>query len=226
LLTVSAFSRQRLAACVGQAQQRFAVIPNGAGHLDAIGADADVLGDTEPIDGRFLLAVASANPSKNLARLVEAFGRLDPSQGLRLVIVGGSNSRVFANAGLPAIEGVLRLGAVDDAGLKALYGRALALVVPSLYEGFGLPPLEAMACGCPVAVARAAALPEVCGDAALYFDPLSVQDIAVALQRLADDERLRDTLRQAGRARAAAFTWRAAGQRLRDEMRDAALGAP
>ena len=226
LLTVSTYSRQRLAACVGQLERRFAVIPNGADHLDAVGADMGVLGDVEPIDGRFLLAVASINPSKNLARLVEAFGRLDPSQGLRLVIVGGGNSRIFADANLPAIEGVVRLGAVDDAALKALYCHALALVVPSLYEGFGLPPLEAMACGCPVAVARAAALPEVCGDAALYFDPLSVGDIAAALQRMADDGRLRDALRQAGRTRAAAFTWRAAGQRLRGEMRDVTRSTP
>ena len=219
LLTVSAFSRQRLAACLRQAEQRFSVVPNGADHLDAISADAGVLGGAEPIEGCFLLAVASANPSKNLARLVEAFGRLDRSQRLRLVIVGGGNSRVFADGNLPAIEGVQRLGAVNDAALKALYSHALALVVPSLYEGFGLPPLEAMSCGCPVAVARAAALPEVCGDAALYFDPLSVDDIAAALQRLANDSRLRDELRLAGMQRAAAFTWRAAGQRLRDEVR-------
>jgi glycosyltransferase involved in cell wall biosynthesis len=226
LLTVSAFSRQRLAACVGQAQQRFAVIPNGADHLDAICSDSRVLVDAEPIDRRFLLAVASTNPSKNLARLVEAFGRLAPSQGLRLVIVGGGNSRVFANANWPAVEGVLRLGTVDDAALKALYCHALALIVPSLYEGFGLPPLEAMACGCPVAVARTAALPEVCGDAALYFDPLSVDDIAAVLRRLANDSGLREALCRAGRTHAAAFTWRAASQRLRDEMRDEAGSAP
>jgi len=226
LLTVSAFSRQRLAACVGQQQQRFTVIPNGADHLDAICADAGVLGGAESIERRFLLVVASANPSKNLVRLVEAFGRLDRSEGLRLVIVGGGNVRVFADADLPVTDGVVRLGAVDDSALKALYCHAQALIVPSLYEGFGLPPLEAMSCGCPVAAARAAALPEVCGDAALYFDPLSVDDIAAALQRLVNDSRLRDGLRHAGRARAAAFTWRAAGKRLRNVMRNEVGSTP
>lgn len=226
LLTVSAFSRQRLAAWVGQTQQRFTVIPNGADHLDAICSDSRLVADAGRFDRRFLLAVASTNPSKNLSRLIEAFGRLDPSLGLRLVIVGGSNSRVFANANWPAVEGVLSLGVVDDAALKALYCHALALIVPSLYEGFGLPSLEAMACGCPVAVARIAALPEVCGDAALYFDPLSVDDIAAVMRRLATDSSLREALRQAGWTRAAVFTWRAAGQRLRDELRDATGGAP
>lgn len=215
LLTVSAFSRDRLAACLGQPPQRFTVIGNGAEHLSALGPGVGTPGGVAPMPHRFVLAVASANPSKNLARLVDAFGRMRRTDGLRLVIVGGGNERVFADAGLPAIDGVLRLGAVDDAALKALYGRALGLIVPSLYEGFGLPPLEAMSCGCPVAAARAAALPEVCGDAALYFDPLSVDDIAAALGRLVSDGRLREDLRRAGLRRAAEFTWAEAGCRLR-----------
>jgi glycosyltransferase involved in cell wall biosynthesis len=226
LLTVSAFSRERLAACLGEPPQRFTVLANGADHLNEIGADVGALGRVEPISQGFLLAVASANPSKNLARLVEAFGRLDRSEGLRLVIVGGSNLRVFAGARLPPTDGVVRLGAVDDTALKALYCHAHALIVPSLYEGFGLPPLEAMSCGCPVAAARAAALPEVCGEAALYFDPYSVDDIAAALHRMVDDSRLRDGLRQAGQARAAGFTWRAAGERLRKAMRDEVSSTP
>jgi glycosyltransferase involved in cell wall biosynthesis len=109
---------------------------------------------------------------------------------------------------------VLRLGPVNDRELKALYGAAQALVFPSTYEGFGLPPVEAMACGCPVAAARAASLPEVCGDAALYFDPHRIDSIRDAVQRLLDDAALQDDLRQRGLRRAATFRWPAAARAL------------
>ena len=167
---------------------------------------------------RFLLAVASANPTKNLAALVAAFARLPADPALRLVIVGGHNPRVFAAATAADPPGVVRTGPVAGAALKALYGHATALVFPSLYEGFGLPPLEAMACGCPVAAARAAAIPEVCGDAALYFDPHSVDAITAALQRLVAEAPLREQLRTAGLARAGLYRWSAAAVALRAEL--------
>ena len=97
-----------------------------------------------------------------------------------------------------------RLGSVSSERVASLYRRAACLVFPSLYEGFGLPPLEAMACGCPVAAANAGAIPEVCGDAAVLFDPLDVDSIAAGV--LEADERSRE-LREKGLARAAAFSW-------------------
>jgi len=222
LLTVSEFSRSRLAVRLGLPPQRISVLRNGANHLAALREDADLL-DRLGLSGRpFLLAVASANPSKNLARLVAAYAQAGLSGRADLVLVGGTNGQVFASAALPAVKGVRSLGPLDDAGLKALYGGAVALVQPSLYEGFGLPPLEAMACGCAVAAARAAALPEVCGEAATYFDPLSEQDMALAMRRLVQDEGLREGLRRAGRARAATFSWDAAARQLREEVRCAA----
>lgn len=222
VLTVSTFSRERLLARLPLARERVAVVPNGAGHLVALTADPAVLARLGLAPGRYLLAVASANPSKNLPRLVEAFGRLPATLGLRLVIVGGANPRVFAGAAVPGGDRVVLAGAVDDAALKALYEQAQALALPSLYEGFGLPALEAMDCGCPVLAARATALPEVCADAALYVDPLSVDDIAAGLLRLATEPALAASLRDAGRARAAALPWSAAAQRLLDELRKAA----
>jgi glycosyltransferase involved in cell wall biosynthesis len=222
VLTVSEFSRSRLAARLGVPAQRIAVLPNGADHLESLAEDPGLAARAGLAGQPFLMAVGSASPSKNLPRLVKAFARSGLSGRVLLVVIGGTNAEVFASEDLPTVEGVRYLGPIDDAGLKALYGQALALVQPSLYEGFGLPPLEAMACGCAVAAAKAAALPEVCGDAAIYFDPLSEQDIADAMQRLAEDESLRSSLRCAGRARAARFSWHAAARQLRELVRCAA----
>lgn len=124
----------------------------------------------------FLLYPANNWPHKNHARLVEAFARIRREHpDLRLVLTGSGHE----SAAYPA--GVESLGRVGDETLADLYRRASALVFPSLYEGFGQPPLEAMASGCPVAVARSGALPEVCGDAARYFDPTSVEDLVAAV---------------------------------------------
>jgi glycosyltransferase involved in cell wall biosynthesis len=214
LVTVSAFSQQRLAAALGVDASRIAVVPNGGDHLDAVLPDAACLQRLGLERGRFLLAVGSANPTKNLPRLVRAYARSGLAPGVKLVLVGGTRRHVFAATDEGEAQGVLHAGVLGDAQLKALYGAALGLVVPSLYEGFGLPPLEAMACGCPVAAAEAASLPEVCGDAALYFDPRSEDAIAGALCRLQADAPLRERLRAAGCERAAAFTWRASAARL------------
>lgn len=215
LFTVSEFSRTRLAARLGVAEARFDVVPNAADHLEPVVADESVLGRHDLHGGRYLLAVASANPTKNLRALIDAFASLGVPE-LRLVIVGGRNARVFAgDADAADPPCVVRTGPLGDPQLKTLYGRALALVIPSLYEGFGLPALEAMAQGCAVAASNAGALPEVCGEAALFFDPSSPAAIAEALRRVVADEALRIRLQQAGRQQAARFSWSASAERLR-----------
>ncbi len=220
LLTVSAFSRGRLAAVLAVPPQRVAIVGAGAEHLAALVSDERLLRECGLQRGGFFLAVGSLSPGKNLGALLQAYARL-AGGGLRLVIAGTSDPRVFAAAAAAAVpravdaaDGVVLAGAVDDAALKALYENALALVFPSTYEGFGLPPLEAMACGCPVAAARAAAIPEACGDAALYFDPHSVDEIASTMCRLRDDEALRGCLAAAGRGQARRHTWDGAAVRL------------
>ncbi|HMO45600.1 MAG TPA: glycosyltransferase family 1 protein [Rubrivivax sp.] len=218
LATVSKFSRERLALALQVDPSRIALAPNGADHLDAIDPDDGVL-DRHGLRGqRYLLAVGSDNPTKNHAALLAAFARLPAEPGLRLVMVGGRHAAVFAD---PADggryadpPGVIRTGELGDAELKSLYVHALALVFPSLYEGFGLPPLEAMACGCAVAASRAASLPEVCGDAALYFDPHDIGGMAEAMRRLCVDEALRATLRAAGSRHVAGCTWSASASAL------------
>lgn len=216
VLTVSAFSKVRLVEVLRLAPHRLAVVANGAEHLAPLSADASVLAKLGLERERYLLAVGSANPTKNFAALLRSFHALAAPGAVRLVIVGEGRRGVFAPAALegPPDPRIVICGAVRDTELKALYENALGLVFPSTYEGFGLPPLEAMACGCAVAASNAAAVPEVCGDAALYFDPHAPAAIAAAMQRLIDEPALRERLRQSGRARAAAFDWAAAAAAL------------
>ena len=153
-------------------------------------------------------------PHKNHARLFQAFTSLRETRPqLRLILTGGGLERLE-----PVPEGVEILGEVPSSQLASLYRRAACLVYPSLYEGFGIPPLEAMACGCPVAASSAGAVPEVCGDAAVLFDPTDVEAMAAAM--LAADER-RDELQKAGLERAAQFTWDETARRHEDVYRTA-----
>ncbi len=220
LLTVSTFSRRRLATALPCAPSRIAVVPNGGDHLQALESDAAALPRLGLSREAYFLVVGSASPAKNLARLWAALALLpNGASRWRLVVVGPSSPGVFARTtGRPPDGRVQWAGAVDDATLKALYEGALALVFPSLYEGFGLPPLEAMACGCPVIAARIEALLEVCGDAALYVDPQQPMALAEAMTRVAEDEGLRKRLSGAGRERARAWTWDEAGRRLLDAV--------
>jgi glycosyltransferase involved in cell wall biosynthesis len=219
LLTVSTFSRDRLASALEVPPSRFTFVPNGSDHLASQPADPGAIDRLGLRGTTCLLAVASDNPTKNLARLIEAYGRLPPDPARRLVLVGGGNARVFADGATPAdLPGVVRTGPIDDATLTALYRHARALVFPSLYEGFGLPAVEAMATGCAVIAASAGALPEVCGEAACYVDPMSTPSITDAMSRVLEDDALHTRLVEAGRARAATFTWRESAARLLDAL--------
>jgi glycosyltransferase involved in cell wall biosynthesis len=159
----------------------------------------------------YLLAVGNLQPRKNLVRLVEAFAELVRARGhdIDLVIVGPQRFRAEdAFAAARAMAGRVHFtGYVTDRQLAACYRCATAFVFPSLYEGFGLPALEAMSHGVPMACSDAGSLPEVCGDAALLFDPRSVEAIVDALDRILKDPALRARLSAAGTARAKEFSW-------------------
>jgi glycosyltransferase involved in cell wall biosynthesis len=135
-----------------------------------------------------------------------------PDQDFDLVLAGGANQRVFSGSPELTDPRYRSAGYVTDSELRALYEHAVCLVYPSLYEGFGLPPLEAMACGCPVITSRAASLPEVCGEAALYCDPRDPADIAQAMRRVLGSEELRRDLRQRGLERSSQFRWSGSGE--------------
>lgn len=163
----------------------------------------------------YFLYVGSLHPRKNLETLIAAFGRLIRERALspdvRLVLAGRPGwlyEGILAAANSPSLAGrVILPGYIPPEDLSALLSGALAFVYPSLYEGFGLPILEAMACDTPVICSRAAALPEVAGDAALLVDPHDVDALAFALRRMHDDPALREELIRRGRVRCQVFTW-------------------
>jgi glycosyltransferase involved in cell wall biosynthesis len=189
VITVSEHARTTLIDRLGLEPGRIRAIHNGLDH----GRFRPAGHDREPL----LLYPAHRWPHKNHDRLFEAFAlvRLERPD-LRLVLTGSGHE------GKAVPDGIDVLGLVSDDELVELYQRAAALVFPSLYEGFGLPLLEAMACGCPVAASSSTALPEIGGDAAEYFDPTSPEDMAAAILRALAGDRV-----ERGLAQAALFTW-------------------
>lgn len=208
LVTVSDHSAQRLAGHLGlPGSEAFHIIPNGVGHLQKVSSDPMVLRQHGLSPGQYLLCVGNQSPNKNVARLILAH-RVAGTSMPPLAVVGGIAPGV-AHAGLRSNGAVRLLGRVSDGALRALFENARAFVFPSLNEGFGIPPLEALDFGVPVLSARRGALPEVLGEAALWFDPEDVPDMALALRRFMklSDAQL-DLLRAQGRQRAAGFTWK------------------
>ena len=169
----------------------------------------------------YVLYFGSNKPHKNLVRLLRAYARLELSPDLPPLVISGHWDERFPAARRAAEASgaghqVRFIGPVEQSHLPALYGGARLFAFPSVYEGFGLPPLEAMACGVPVACSNTSSLPEVVGDAALTFDPLDEAAIAAALARGLNDPALRADLSARGLARARLFTWTRAAQQTLD----------
>lgn len=229
-ITLSTFAAERLAA-LGLAPELVRVIPPG---LDPRFTAVPQRDDADRrarlgVDDRAVLHVARPWPHKEHETLIEAFARVrDPGLTLHLVGVDGrSAARLRSHAARAGVAARVRThGLLDGPTLAALYRGAALTVVPSTYETFGLPVLEAFGCGCPVAVARAGALPEVAGDAALVFPPGDRAAIASAIDRVAADEDLGRRLREAGRVRAAAATWAASAAAHTRALWTAADAAP
>lgn len=215
VITISEFSRERLLMHTRLDEERVTVIPNGVNdrfrplsHDETYGT----LGALGLPSRQYVLCVGSLEPRKNLARLLKAWSRIQsevPDDVWLLLTGKKGNERIFAEeAQLSRLPPRIHLtGYVPDEVLPALYAGALAFAFPSVYEGFGLPPLEAMASGVPVLTGNLASLPEVVGDAGVMVDPYDVESIAEGLKRLIEDGSLRSQLRAKGLERARLFDW-------------------
>jgi glycosyltransferase involved in cell wall biosynthesis len=215
----SRFTATDLSTRYGVDPERIRVIPEApaltvqAAAADSAGAGAEAGVEPRGADagadaGTYLLAAGDLRPKKNLPLLVEAYRRLR-REGMphRLVLAGADTGSADDLRRLAGSDPLELPGFVDDARLDALIRGADALIVPSLYEGFGLVALDAMARGCPVLLARAGALPETGGSGAVYFDPHDPADLAAAIRSVVEDRAERERLREAGRARAGEFSW-------------------
>ncbi len=205
IVTVSSFSRRELVRYLAVPEASIDVIPEGAEHIHAAPPMHDVVERNDLQRNRFVLVVGSLAQHKNLSILAGAAEML-AARGIPLVITGGFDKKVFGRSATP-VQHARYIGRVTDAELRALYELACALVFPSLYEGFGLPAIEAMLCGCPVIAADNSSLPELCGDAALFCNPNSPAAFTTTIEYLLDDPNLQDLLRNRGKDRAKAFTW-------------------
>ena len=216
VLTVSEYARDSLEAFGVARHADTVVIPNGAEHILDRPADGAIHRRLGTETAPYALMFAQPALYKNLQVVFAAFR--ESRTGHSLVLVGEGED-ALRRAGLEPPAEAVYAGPVAEGELRSLYERAACLLFPSRTEGFGLPPVEAMTCGCPVIAAPAGAIPEVCRDAVLYADVFTPSDWTAQMRALLRQPELRRAKIEAGRARAAAFTWRSAGLRLLDEIR-------
>ncbi len=217
IATVSAFSRRELADVLKLSVPSIPVFPNSAEHFAATKPDPGILARLGVRPQKFFLFVGSRTKNKNLSIAIRAVQLLDRPD-VPLVVVGGDNSKVFHDNSGEGSSGLLLAGRLADSEIAALYAHASAFVFPSLYEGFGVPPLEAMIFGCPVIASTADAVVETCGEAAAYFRANDAEGLKqLMLERLAigtisDQERARQ------QDRLAFYSWKKSAKALLDHL--------
>jgi glycosyltransferase involved in cell wall biosynthesis len=217
LITVSEFSRTEIVELLGVPPEQITVIAGGVDERFSPTTDPEPARAALELDRPYVLTVASRIARKNLAALEPAAARLR-ALGIDLVAAGGGRPQLRDEG---AVSGVRALGLVPDELLPGLYAGARAFVLPSRYEGFGLTCLEAMASGVPVVAADRAALPEVCGPAAVLVDPDDPAAVAAGLERAVTEEQLRERLVAAGTDRATKLTWARAAAAVDQVLREA-----
>lgn len=202
VLTVSEFSKRRIVEWSGIPAERVINVGNGV--------DAEYSPSATPFQPGYpyVLSVSNRKAHKNEPRLIEAFSRASVPDSVRLLFTGKATPSLMELIDHYQLrERVIFIGRVAESDLPGLYKGALALLFPSLYEGFGLPVIEAMACGCPVLTSNTTSLPEVAGEAALLVDPTSVQEIAGGISAICGDEALRVVMVGKGYRQASRFSW-------------------
>ena len=219
ILTVSEFSKREIAALLSVPEEKISVVYNAPSLTDDT-VPFSSLQEKYALRRPYLLYVGTIEPRKNLVRLLEAFQQLKSEHGIahQLVLAGGNgwaNGEIYQTArSLPCRDQIIFTGYVSSAEKNTLYANASAFVFPSIYEGFGIPPLEAMHFGCPVICADAASLPEVVGEAAELVDPLDVASIRQGIWRVLSSTEHAQHLVRLGREQVQKFTWDASARRL------------
>jgi len=225
IITVSEFSGREIAEAYGIDPSRIAITPNGINHDDYHPiTDADAIEERlrrYQISRPFFLSVGRLEAKKNIVMLIKAFTsfktRLGVGSPYRLVLVGTPGfgyediKREIANSTFKS--DIIELGYIPEADKPYLMNAAEALIHPSFYEGFGIPPVEAMACGCPVLSSNATSLPEVCGDAAMFFSPAEPEELSHAMAQFIGDGSMKEKMRTAGLVRAKQYTWKATAEK-------------
>lgn len=229
IIAVSEYTKRRLIARFAIDESRITVIHNG---VDAAWFDVSKLGAAKQAAthlpcARYLLTVGSIEPRKNLKTLFAAWKNVvaELPSDLWLVVCGSCDAHVYRSAGLGELPPRVHLtGYLPDEALPALYAKSLGFVYPSLAEGFGLPPLEAMACGVPVITSNTTALPEVCSNAALYFSPTNTDELSRQVKCLVSNHDLQQKLAELGREQASRFNWERTAQQTLQVLR--AIASP
>ncbi|WP_040726073.1 glycosyltransferase family 1 protein [Thiomicrorhabdus sp. Kp2] len=209
LLTDSNFSKNEISDVYGVDNNKIEIV-----HC-AVSANFQPVAPEERLE-KYILAVSSINYQKNFRALIQAFNLLN-NKSIKLYLVGALNKNFADHKLVEDIErnpNIQFMGRVDDDELVRLYSNAQCFVYPSLYEGFGIPPLEAQACGCPCIVSNAASLPEVCDDSVVYCDPYDIEDMARQLEFVLSDQVLRDALIQKGFKNVKRFSWEKSAKQI------------
>lgn len=213
IATVSEYSADEIARHFNHPRNRIAVVYEGSEHILRAPIDNSIIERFDLHSRPFVLAMCSSALNKNFIGVVKAAEAMHDCDA-RFVVVGRTASAKVFGRRLLTSGNVLHVGEVSDGQLRALYEAATCFVFPSFYEGFGLPPLEAMAVGCPVVVSNVTSLPEVCGSAALYCDPHDPANISSSIRRILDNPHLRQDLQAAGKEHARKFTWTSTANEL------------
>ncbi len=232
ILAVSEHTKREVVGLLGVPAERVVVTPNAArAHFRPPAAEALAAFRTRHrLPEQFVLYVGTLEPRKNLTTLLDAYAQVARRSAVPLLVGGGKGwmyDAVFARLeALGLRDRVHFVGYLDEEELPLWYAAARLFVFPSLYEGFGMPPLEAMACGTPVVTSNSSSLPEVVGDAGLMVAPTDVDALAAAIMRLLNDDALHADLRERGLRRAQQFAWHTTAERTRDAYGQAGLTAP
>lgn len=206
IATVSHFSQRELGEIFRVDPEGISVIYNATDHFAGLVPDETIMDRLTLAGGDYFLLVGTLKPNKNVEFAIRAFEAL-AAPGQKLVIVGGIHSRVFKGGDYGTGDNLVFAGRLSDAEIAALERHATAFVFPSLYEGFGIPPLEAMSQGCPVLASDIPPVREACGEAALYFDPEEPQTLVRAMQAVLHEPAARDRLIADGYGNAKRFSW-------------------